>query len=69
MQLDKDLPKEKESRDAAIKKELSNLDKIVKELGKDYTVTMHNSMKSFTEHVLNAYHNVLVDFIFPFPIK
>jgi hypothetical protein len=67
-QLDKDLPKEKDSREAAIKKELLNLEKIVSKLGKDYTLTMHHSMKSFKEHVSKAHHNVLVDFIFPLPI-
>ena len=39
-QLDKDLPQEKDSRDAAIKKELLNLEKIVLKLGKEYTSTI-----------------------------
>lgn len=68
-QLDSDLPGEKESREAAIKKELSNLDKILLKLGKQYALTMHLSMKSFKEHVSKAHHNVLVDFLFPLPIK
>jgi len=67
-QLDSDLPKEKESREAAIKKELLNLDMILLKLGKHYALTMHLSMKSFKEHVLKAHHNVLVDFLFPLPI-
>ena len=68
-QLDKDLPKEKESREAAIKAELSKLGKIVLQLGKDYASTMHRSMQSFKDHVSKAHHNVLIDFIFPMPIK
>jgi len=67
-QLDKSLPKDKISRETAIKKELSILEKIVSKLGKEYTATMHSSMKSFKEHVSKAHHNVLVDFIFPLSI-
>lgn len=67
--MDKDLPSGKEERDAAIKKKLLGLEKIVLKLGKEYTTVMHRSMKSFTEHVSKAHHNVLVDFIFPMPIK
>ena len=67
-QLDKDLPKNKDGRDAAIKKELLNLEKIVMKLGKDYVSIMRHSMKSFKEHVSRAHHNVLVDLIFPLPL-
>ncbi len=67
-QLDSDLPKEKKSREVAIKKELLNLDKILLKLGKHYALVMHSSMKSFKEHVSKAHHNVLVDFLFPLPI-
>lgn len=67
--LEKMLPTEKVFREAAIKKELLNLEKIVRKLGKDYALTMHSSMKSFKEHVSKAHHNVLVDFIFPIPIS
>jgi hypothetical protein len=69
LQLDLDLPENNEERVAAIKKELSELEKIVAKLGKEFTEVMHRSMKSFKEHVSNAHHNVLVDFIFPVPIK
>ena len=67
-QLDKELPKEKDSREAAINKELLNLEKIVSKLGEKYISTMRHSMKSFTEHVSKAHHNVLVDFIIPLSI-
>jgi hypothetical protein len=37
-------------------------------LDEKYTSTMRHSMKSFTEHVSKAHHNVLVDFILPLSI-
>lgn len=67
-QLDKALPNEANKRDAAIKKELMNLNKIVSKLGKKYTSIMQLSMKSFTDHVSKAHHNVLMDFILPITI-
>lgn len=67
-QLDKYLPKEKNSREATIKAELLKIEKIAVKLGKVYTFLMHRSMKSFKEHVSKAHHNVLVDFIFPLSI-
>jgi anaerobic ribonucleoside-triphosphate reductase len=68
-QLDNDLPKERHQRETAIQDELANLEKIVVKLGKEYTSVMHHSMQSFKNHVSKAHHNVLVDFIFPMPIK
>ncbi len=68
-QIDKDLPSGKEERDAAIKKELFDLEKILLKLGKEYSTVMHKSMKSFKEHVSKANHNVFIDFIFPMPIE
>ncbi|MCU7549288.1 hypothetical protein OCK74_09180 [Chitinophagaceae bacterium LB-8] len=38
-------------------------------LGKEYASAMRRSMQSFKDHVSKAHHNVLVDFIFPIPIK
>ncbi len=67
--MDKDLPSRKEERNVAIKNKLSDLEKIVLKLGKEYTTVMHRSMKSFKEHVSKAHHNVFVDFIFPMPIE
>ena len=69
LQLDKDLPVNKEERIAAIKNELSGLEAIVGKLGKEYTDAMHRSMNSFKEYVSKVHHNVLVDFIFPMPLK
>jgi hypothetical protein len=67
-QLDKELPKELRSREAAIKKALSDLERIVLKMGAEYTLAMHRSMISFKAHVSKAHHNVLVDFIFPLPM-
>jgi len=66
--LDKDLPKEKDKREAIIQKEIMNLEMIILKLGKKYTSSLHHSMKSFKEHVFKAHHSVIVDFIFPLPI-
>lgn len=67
--LDKSLPKGKEGRAAAIKAELVKIENIMLKLSDEYTSIMHKSMRSFKDYVSNAHHNVLVDFIFPIPIK
>jgi hypothetical protein len=67
-ELDKELPKEKSSRESALKARLFSLEKIVLKLGKDYDRVMHLSMKSFKAYVSKAHHNVLIDFVFPIPI-
>jgi len=69
MQLDNELPKGKDERDAAIKTELVKLETILQKLGKEYVSTMHRSMKSFKDHVSQAHHSILESFIFPIPIK
>ena len=68
-QLDKDLAIETTAREAALKKELIKLETIVVKLGEEYTTVMHRSMKSFKDHVSQAHHSVLMDFLFPMPIK
>ena len=67
-QLDAVLPKDKKDRDAAIRKELLNLEMILLKLGKVYVSVMHQSMKTFKEHVLKAHHSVIEDFILPISI-
>lgn len=67
--LDKSLPVGKDNRATAIKVELLSIENIMLKLGDEYTSIMHQSMKSFKDHVSNAHHNVLVDFLFPVPIK
>lgn len=68
-QLDGDLPKGKEQRDLAIKKELSNLERILEKFDADYIAIMHKSMDGFRLHVSKAHRNILASFIFPLPIK
>jgi hypothetical protein len=68
-QLDKDLPIKKAVREAALKKELMKLETIVLTLKEEHTTVMYRSMKSFKDHVSQAHHSVLVDFIFQMPIK
>lgn len=68
-QLDSELPKEKELREVVVKKEIKKLEKIIAKLGEEYPTLMKRSMNSFTKHVINAHHNILVDFIFPIPIS
>ena len=67
--LDHELPKGKENRDAAITRELLKLEGIVLKSGEVYSSTMFESMQSFKDHVSKAHHNVLVDFVFPLPLK
>ena len=62
---DKDLPREKGRREAAIIKELSSLEKIALKLEKEFSATMNRSMKSFKNHVSKSCHDVLLDFVFP----
>ena len=69
IELDNALPKGKEQRDAAIKAELAKLEKLLLKFDETYAATMHQSLKSFKEHVSAAHFNVLEAFIFPVPIK
>ena len=68
-ELDKHLPEERDEREKAIRNELTILEKIVAKLGKQYVSIMHRSMETFKNHVSKVHHSVLVDFIFPMPIK
>jgi anaerobic ribonucleoside-triphosphate reductase len=68
-QINKSLPEGREPRETALKNELMKLEKVVIKLGENYTSAMRRSMKSFKDHVSKAHHNVLIDFIFPMPIK
>jgi hypothetical protein len=64
-QIDNDLPKGNAGREAAIKKELLNLEKITFKLGNEYTSALNRSMNSFKEHVSKAHYNPLSDFVLP----
>lgn len=67
-QLEAVLPKNKNERDVAIRIELLKLEMILLKLGKEYGSIMHQSMKTFKEHVLKAHHSVIEDFLFPISI-
>ena len=64
-----ELPKGKEDRDNAIKAKLGIIEKLLLKFDKVYAATMHQSMKSFKEHVSATHQNFLESFIFPVPIK
>jgi len=66
--LDKELPKEKMSREVILRMKILQLEKIVLKLGKRRASAIHRSMNTFKEHVSKAHHNVLVDFIIPISI-
>jgi len=63
------LPKGKGDRDTAIMAKLGMIEKLLLKFDKVYASTMHQSMKSFKEHVSAAHQNFLESFIFPVPIK
>jgi hypothetical protein len=69
LELDNRLPKGREERGSAIKKELEKLEPILNKLGKEYISIMHKSMQSYTKHVSKAHNNVLESFIIPLYIK
>ena len=69
LELDAQLPKDKEPRLDAIKTALARIEKIIQKLDKDSAMRMHNTTSTFKDHVSRAHHNVLEDFIFPLPIK
>jgi hypothetical protein len=68
-ELNKALPFGKTNRETAIKKKLKEMEEIITKLGPFYTSLIHKSMQSFKDHVSRAHHNVVIDFIFPMPIK
>ncbi|MGF7080261.1 hypothetical protein [Mucilaginibacter sp. UYCu711] len=67
--LDAELPKGKLARTEAIKAKLAELEILLLKFDKDYAAAMHQSMKSFKDHVSSAHWNVLDSFLFPIPIK
>jgi hypothetical protein len=69
IELDNELPKGKGDRDTAIMAKLGMIEKLLLKFDKVYASTMHQSMKSFKEHVSASHQNFLESFIFPVPIK
>lgn len=68
-ELNDKLSHDKQEREAAIKKELSKLEAILRKLGTQYAAVMHKSLRSYKDHVSKAHRNVLEYFIFPMPIQ
>ena len=69
VELDNELPKGKTERDIAIAAKLGILENLLSKFDKVYAATMHQSMKSFSQHVSDAHRSFLESFIFPVPIK
>lgn len=66
--LDHELPHNKEERKFVIRKELSNLEPILKELDAEYASALWRSMRSYKQFISRAHRNILEYFIFPMPI-
>jgi hypothetical protein len=62
-------PVDKEARELAIKRELNKLELILRKLDNRYAAIMHESLRSYKDHVSRAHRNVLEYFIFPLPIS
>jgi len=68
-ELDSRLPKKKKEREHAIRLELAGLEKILVELGTDFSRALHQSMQGYKEHVAHAHQSLLEYLVFPIPIK
>ena len=62
------LPADRDTREIAIRRELSKLETLLHKLDKRYAAIMHDSLRSYKDHVSRAHRNVLEYFIFPLPI-
>ena len=62
------LPADRDAREFAIKRELGKLEIILRKLDTRYAAIMHESLRSYKDHVSRAHRNVLEYFIFPLPI-
>jgi len=67
--IDAQLPKDKKSRETEIMANLDKLELILSKLGYSYSKKMHESMRTFKNHVSDAHGNVLERFVIPIPIK
>ena len=68
-ELERKLPADRDARKLAIQYELACLEVILTQLEPEYARLMHESMRSFKEHVSKAHFSVLEYFIFPLPVK
>ena len=67
IKINKQLPKERVSRELAIKKELMRIEKIVMKLEDSSNALLNQNMNALANHVSKAHNNALVNFIFPIP--
>jgi len=67
-QLNRELPKQNQKREDIIKHELFKLEKIIAKLDSEFIEAMERSLKTFKEHVINAHHSVIEDFVLPISI-
>lgn len=63
------LPKNKKEREVILRNELDKLEKILLSMDSEYAHALHESMKSYKEHVARAHHSLMEYLIFPIPIK
>lgn len=68
LHVNKQLPKEKASRELAIKKELVHIEKIVMKLDEPHKTILNQDMNALANHISKAHNNVLVNFLFPISI-
>lgn len=68
-ELNKELPLGRVNRNDSIKKKLAELEVIILKIDDEHKLLIYKSIQDFKDHVSRAHHNVLVDFIFPVPIK
>ena len=67
-QLDKELSRNSDKREEAIKIEILNIEKILLKLNEKYASAMQHSMEIIKDHVLKAHNNMVDDFILSFPL-
>jgi hypothetical protein len=58
-----------EAKRNALKKEMENINLIIRKLDQEYAEALRKSFGKYTKHVKAAAHSVFQDFIFPIPIK
>jgi len=51
-----------------LKKEVSELNKVIAKLDKEYAIELHASLRSYAKHVRTANRSLLENFIFPLAI-
>jgi hypothetical protein len=63
------LPKNKKEREVIIRMELDKIEKILLHMDSEYSHAMHESMKTYKQHVSHAHDSLMEYLIFPIPIK